>query len=240
MKKLKKFGKFLCLGLLGFALAALIGAFTPTKWFYTQQSDCTVSIYVSNVNNFHAEIIVPVNNQVFDWRKHLDLNRLGKDADRYNYLSFGWGDRQFFMNSSFDPLTIFDVLFLPGSSVMHVWGHPEPKLKLDDFELKQVNLSQAQYLKLTEFINDTFVRKASPVENRSADDRVTYLKQGLYSNSGFYEAKGSYSALRTCNSWTAEALRVADVNTPIWPALASAVMKQINCNCEQNQVISNK
>ncbi len=230
----------MCLGLLGFALAALIGAFTPTKWFYTQQSDCTVSIYVSNVNNFHAEIIVPVNNQVFDWRKHLDLNRLGKDADRYNYLSFGWGDRQFFMNSSFDPLTIFDVLFLPGSSVMHVWGHPEPKLKLDDFELKQVNLSQAQYLKLTEFINDTFVRKASPVENRSADDRVTYLKQGLYSNSGFYEAKGSYSALRTCNSWTAEALRVADVNTPIWPALASAVMKQINCNCEQNQVISNK
>jgi uncharacterized protein (TIGR02117 family) len=235
LKKLRKFGKFLLLGLLGFCLAALVGAFTPTKWFYSQQSDCTVSIYVSNVNNFHAEIILPVNNQVFDWRKQLDLNRLGKDADRYNYLSFGWGDKKFFMNSSFDPMTIFDVLFLPGSSVMHVWGHPEPKLQLDpDFELKQVNLSKAQYLKLAQFINDTFVRGASPVENRSADERTIYLKQGLYSNSGFYEAKGTYSALRTCNSWTAEALRVADVNTPLWPALASAVMNQIDCDCEQS------
>jgi hypothetical protein len=109
LKKFRKFGKFLLLGLLGFGLAALIGAFTPTKWFYSPQADCTVSIYVSNVNNFHAEIILPVNNQVFDWRKHLDLNKLGQDADRYNYLSFGWGDRQFFMNSSFDPITIFDV-----------------------------------------------------------------------------------------------------------------------------------
>lgn len=213
------------LGLLGCCLAALIGAFTPTKWFYSQQSDCTVSIYVSNVNNFHAEIILPVNNQTFDWRQHLNLDRLGENAARYNYLSFGWGDRQFFMNSSFDPITIFDVLFLRGPSVMHVWGHPEEKLKLgSNFELKQVNLSQVQYLKLAQFINDTFDR---------TDNRITYLKQGLYSNSGFYEAKGSYSALRTCNSWTAEALRVADINTPLWPALAPAVMNQINCDCNQ-------
>jgi uncharacterized protein (TIGR02117 family) len=226
LKKLKKIGKFLLLALLGLCTVALIGAFTPTKWFYGKQVDCTVPIYISNVNNFHAEIILPVSNEAFDWRQQLDLQQLGQDADKYKYLSFGWGDRNFFMNSSFDPITIFDVLFLPGPSVMHIWGHTEPTLQLGKgFELKQINLSKAEYLRLIQFINDSF--------QRSAKNQVTYIKQGLYTNSGFYEAKGSYSILRTCNAWTAEALRVADVNTPVWPALASAVMTQIDCDCDK-------
>ncbi len=224
LRRLKKIGRFLILGLLGICLVGLIGAVTPTKWFYAKQSDCSISIYVSSVNNFHAEIILPVSNSVFDWRQQLDLAQLGQDADRYKYLSFGWGDRQFFMNAAFDPISIFDVLFLPGASVMHVWGHPAAELNLGTgFEIKQVNISKAEYLKLTQFIRDSF--------DRSADRRVTYLRSGFYPNSGFYEARGIYSALRTCNSWTAEALRVADVNTPVWAALAPAVMGQINCDC---------
>jgi uncharacterized protein (TIGR02117 family) len=224
LKKLKKIAKFLLLALLGICFVALIGAFTPTKWFYGKQADCSVPIYISNVNNFHAEIILPVSNETFDWRQQLDLRQLGADADKYQYLSFGWGDRNFFLNSSFDPITIFDVLFIPGPSVMHVWGHPTPKLQLGAaFELKQVNLSKAEYLQLTKFINNSF--------QRSADNQTSYIKQGLYPNSGFYEAIGSYSFLRTCNTWTAEALRVADVNTPLWGALAPAVMRQIDCDC---------
>lgn len=212
------------LALLGVFLVALLGAFTPSKWFYNHQTDCSVAIYISSVNNFHAEIIVPVSNQTFDWRQQLDLSQLGRDASQYQYLSFGWGDRQFFMHSSFDPITIFDVLFLPGPSVMHVWGHPVSKLQLGaKFELKQVKLSQAEYLRLSQFINDSF--------QRSTEHQATYLQPGFYPNSGFYEAKGSYSILRNCNAWTAEALRVANVNTPLWPALAPAVMWQINCNC---------
>jgi uncharacterized protein (TIGR02117 family) len=224
LKKLKKIGKFLLLAFFGLIAVAVIGAFTPTKWFYGQQADCSVPIYISNVNNFHAEIIVPVSNEAYDWRQQLNLSQLGSNASQYKYLSFGWGDRNFFMNSSFDPMTIFDVLFLPGPSVMHIWGHVEPNLALGKgFELKKVNLSKAEYGKLIEFINNSF--------QRSAENQVAYIKQGLYKDSGFYEAKGSYSMLRTCNAWTAEALRVADVNTPLWPALAPSVMRQIKCDC---------
>jgi uncharacterized protein (TIGR02117 family) len=226
LKKLRKTRKYLLLFLAGIFAIALIGAFTPTKWFYGKQTDCTVPIYISNVNNFHAEIILPVKNEVFDWRQQLNLQQLGQEADQYQYLSFGWGDRNFFMNSSFDPITIFDVLFLPGPSVMHVWGHSEPKLQLSSaFEVKQVNLSKAEYLKLTEFINNSF--------QRSAENQAIYIKQGLYKDSSFYEAKDNYSFLRTCNAWTAEALRTADINTPIWAALAPAVMNQINCDCSR-------
>jgi uncharacterized protein (TIGR02117 family) len=226
LKKFKKFRRFLVRIGLGFLAVAIIGAFTPTKWFYLQQSDCNLTIYVSNVNNFHTEIMVPVTNRVFDWRQHLDVQQLGRSADRYEYLSFGWGDKQFFMNAAFDPISIFDVLFIPGPSVMHVWGRVQPKLNSDsDIKIRQVNLSKSQYLKLVQFINNSF--------DRSVNNKVTYLRQGLYADSGFYNAKGTYSAMRTCNAWTAEALRIADVNTPVWAALAPAVMKQIDCNCDR-------
>lgn len=226
MKKTKKIIRFLGRACLGFLLVAIVGAFTPTKWFYAQQSDCSFPIYVSNVNNFHTEIAVPVTNEAFDWRQQLDLNRLGRDAERYKYLSFGWGQKQFFMNASYDPITIFKVLFIPSPTVMHVWGHTESELHSDsDFELRRVNLSKSQYLKLVQFINDSF--------DRSRENKTNYLRQGFYYNSGFYDANGSYSALRNCNIWTAEALRVADVNTPVWAALAPAITKQIDCDCNR-------
>jgi uncharacterized protein (TIGR02117 family) len=228
VQKLKKLGKFLVLLLLGICTVATIGVFTPTKWIYGKQNDCSVTIYVSNVNNFHAELILPVSNEAFDWRQQIDLQQLGVDADSYRYLSFGWGDRHFFMNASFDPITIFDVLFVPGPSVMHVWGHTTPKLQLGKaFELKQIKISQQEYLQLTKFISSSF--------QRSADRQVSYIKPGFYKNSGFYEAIGNYSLFRTCNNWTAEALRVADINTPQWAALAPAVTKQLNCDCGQAQ-----
>jgi uncharacterized protein (TIGR02117 family) len=227
LKKFKKFRRFLSRVGLGFLVVAIIGAFTPTKWFYARQADCDFSIYISNVNNFHTEIMVPVANRVFDWRQHLDLQQLGQSVDRYEYLNFGWGDKQFFMNAAFDPVTIFDVLFIPGPSVMHVWGRSQPKLHSDsDIEIRKVNLSASQYLKLAQFINNSF--------DRSASNKVTYLRKGLYPDSSFYDAKGTYSAMRTCNAWTAEALRIADVNTPVWAALAPAVMKQIDCNCDRS------
>jgi uncharacterized protein (TIGR02117 family) len=227
LKKFKKFRRFLTRVGLGFLVVAIIGAFTPTKWFYARQADCEFSIYISNVNNFHTEIMVPVTNRVFDWRQHLDLQQLGRSVDRSEYLSLGWGDKQFFMNTAFDPVTIFDVLFIPGPSVMHVWGRSQPKLQSDsDIQIRKVNLSASQYLKLAQFINNSF--------DRSASNKATYLRQGLYPDSGFYDAKGSYSAMRTCNAWTAEALRTADVNTPVWAALAPAVMKQIDCNCDRS------
>jgi uncharacterized protein (TIGR02117 family) len=214
-------------GLLSLAIASaalLLGYMTPTKWDYHPQSDCTYPVYVSSVNHFHAELIVPVETAVFNWRSHLSLSQLGSHPQTYRYLSFGWGDRKFFMNPSFDPITVFDTLFLPGSTVMHVWGHRyEPTQLPPTFEVKQIWLSRAEYLKLMEYVKGSF--------QQSTQDSAQHIRQGLYADSGFYEAIGSYSILRTCNTWTADALRHAQVNTPVWAALAPAVMQHLQNNC---------
>jgi uncharacterized protein (TIGR02117 family) len=214
-------------GLLSLAVvlvALLLGYITPTKWDYHSQSDCIYPIYVSSVNHFHAELIVPVETAAFDWRSHLSLSQLGSHADTYRYLSFGWGDRRFFMHASFDPITIFDTLFLPGPTVMHVWGHQDEPAQLPPaFEVKQIWLSRAEYLKLMQYVDESF--------QHTAQGSAQYIQPGLYADSGFYEAVGSYSIVRTCNIWTADALKQAQVNTPVWAALAPAVMQHLRSNC---------
>jgi uncharacterized protein (TIGR02117 family) len=223
-KQRAKTFRYIIFGLLSLAIVCLIGYLTPTKWHYPPQSDCTYPIYISSVNHFHAELIVPVTTAAFDWHSHLTLTQLGLHADAYRYLSFGWGDRNFFMNASFDPITIFDTLFLPGPTVMHVWGHiEEPSQLSPEFDVKQIRLSRAEYLKLMQFINGSF--------QHTPQGSVQYIRQGLYADSGFYEAVGSYSIVRTCNIWTADALKQADVNTPVWAAFAPAVMQHLHSNC---------
>ncbi|WP_404784849.1 TIGR02117 family protein [Altericista sp. CCNU0014] len=223
----RKHSKACCYGLLSCVfvlLALLLGCLLPTQWHYRAQSDCSYSIYISSVNHFHAEAIVPVTTAAFDWRSRLSLSQLGPNADKYRYLSFGWGDRQFFMNASFHPIAIFDTLFLPGPTVMHVWGHAEKPDRLPPaFEVKQIWLSRTEYLKLMQFIDASF--------KRDTQGNPRYIRQGLYADSGFYEAIGSYSIARTCNTWTADALRRAGVNTPVWTALAPAIMHHLRSNC---------
>jgi uncharacterized protein (TIGR02117 family) len=211
------------LSILSLIVVLGIGCLVPTQWSDRPQLDCTYPIYVSSVNQFHAELIVPVTNAAYDWRSHLNLNELGTDAETYRYLSFGWGDRDFFLRGSFDPLSIFDALFLPSSTVIHVWGHPDLQHLSPAFEVKQISLSHAQYLKLVDFINDGFQLTQS--------GKPHYVRSGLYRDSAFYNAVGNYSIFRTCNIWTAEGLRRADVNTPLWAALAPAIMHQLKNSC---------
>jgi uncharacterized protein (TIGR02117 family) len=211
------------LSIFSLIVALVIGCFVPTQWNERSQSDCSYPIYVSSVNHFHAELIVPVTNAAYDWRSHLNLKELGPNSDAYRYLSFGWGDRDFFLKGSFDPFSIFDALFLPSSSVMHVWGHPDLQDLSLAFEVKQLRLSRAQYLRLMGFINEGF--------QHTQTGKPRYVRYGLYRDSAFYDAVGNYSILRTCNVWTAEGLRRADVNTPLWAALAPAIMHQLKNSC---------
>lgn len=207
--------------LAGFSL----GVGLPTKWHYPPQGDCRYPVWVSSVNQFHTELILPVANDAVDWRSKLNLNQLGAAANTYRYLSFGWGDRAFFQDASFDPVTLFDALFLPGPTALHVWGHSGVPQLGKDFELKQLWLSRAQYQRLSHSIAVSF--------QRDAQGQPRYIRTGLYPNSGFYEALGTYSLFHSCNNWTAAALRTADVNTPYWAALAPAIMGQLRNNCSR-------
>ncbi|MEG4276686.1 TIGR02117 family protein [Microcoleus sp. MON1_C1] len=202
-----------------------IGYLTPRKWGNYSQPDCTISLYISN-QGIHTEIIVPVKNEYFDWNQFLPLTEIGRDATSdYKYLSFGWGDRAFMLETStsaiINPVTAFKALFLATPSTVHVQGY---RLPPQNIEAKCVKISGANYLKIINFLKDTFQLDAAGKKRK--------ISYGYDNSDSFYEAKGSYSILRTCNDWTAEALQKADVNTPLWSTLSSAIMFHLNSGCE--------
>ncbi|MBE9187139.1 TIGR02117 family protein [Microcoleus sp. LEGE 07076] len=222
---MRKIIKRLGIVILSFTAFLTIGYLTPRKWGNYSQADCTISLYIYN-EGIHTEIIVPVKNEYFDWNKFLPLTEIGRDATSdYKYLSFGWGDRAFMLETptsgSINPVTAFKALFLPTPSTVNVQGYrvfPQNK------DTKCVSISGSNYLRMVDYLKNTF-----QLEAKGNKIKIGY---GYGNNGSFYEARDSYSILRTCNDWTAEGLQKAEVNTPVWSTLPSSIMFHLNSGCQ--------
>ena len=224
MLKQEMFYRFIMFNLCLATLLA-IAYLTPRKWGNYSQTDCTLPIYISN-QGIHTEIIVPVENEYFNWNQYLPLTEIGRDTNfEYKYLSFGWGDRAFMLETptskGINPVIAFKALFLPTPSTLQVQGYLVFPRKI---ETKCVKISAENYLRMVNFIRNSFQLDAAGNKMR--------ISYGYHNNDSFFEAKGSYSILRTCNDWTAEALRQAEVNTPLWSTLSSSIMFHLNSGCE--------
>lgn len=197
-----------------------IGFFTPRRANSPQScEEQPYQIYVEG-DSMHVNLFMPTNNGVYNWQQFLNLEQIGSDTnENYRYLKMGWGDRIWYTEvPSWQNMNFSDVarvLFKPGNrSVMYVQGYSErPK------ELRCVGVDREQYLAFVKFVQNSF--------DHDPQGNLIYVKSGATGTDGFYAATGYYSALRTCNSWSAEALDTAGINTPLWSALAPAVMRQI-------------
>lgn len=197
----------------------LVGYFTPRKWGSYSLKSCNLKICISQ-SGLHSNIIVPIKNFVFDWQKYLYLNNNNLE---YRYLGFGWGERNFYTNPPTKELKIikgFQALFFPNDSVIRVQRHQSLPQQI---EIECVGVSQSDYLELMKFINSSFKLSGRGEKILVADNPRL--------NARFYEAKGTYFILNNSNSWTAAGLRTANVNTPLWAGVASAIMFHLKGHC---------
>lgn len=119
------------------------------------------------------------------------------------YLEFGWGDRDFYMADDYSIWKAFKAAFFSSSSVLHVVGFSEmEKIRhINQHQVIKLWLTKEGFNSLIDFIYSSLVldQQNKPVQ----------LESGLYGNSLFFAAKGNFSLLYTCNSWSAEALQTA-------------------------------
>ncbi|MGB7414518.1 MAG: DUF2459 domain-containing protein, partial [Thermosynechococcaceae cyanobacterium] len=111
-------------------------------------------------------------------------------------------------------------LFWPTSSVMQVLSYRTLPKSTAGYRIRPVCVSLARYQQLATFILSSF-----------AQDEGGQLQAVTkpYRNRGkFYYAKGDYSALRTCNDWLAEGLRLANIKTPLWSGTALAIFHHLD------------
>ena len=126
-----------------------------------------------------------------------------RDFPGADWLEFGWGDRDFYMAPAAGPWLSFKAAFLPTRSVVHVAGvRGELGEAFPGAEIVEIPLSRAALEGLLRYVHDTFER---------AGDATVPLGRG------FYPGRETFHLLRTCNVWTAGALRAAGL--PVGDAL---------------------
>ncbi|HHP7230010.1 MAG TPA: DUF2459 domain-containing protein [Xenococcaceae cyanobacterium] len=205
-------------------LLPLIGLFIPRKWHNETQASCQYRVCVVNWG-YHSDILISAQNAIFDWSNYLSINNEGINAFSDDYLGFGWGERTWYIN----PPTRLDrfifqglnAFFTPNQAVLRVQRYPSfPQYQ----EIECVGVSRTNYLKLIEFIKQSFQKDQSgkivPVLNKPQENPI------------FYEAQGVYSLLNNSNHWTAKGLRIADINTPLWAGHSAAIMRILEGNCQ--------
>jgi uncharacterized protein (TIGR02117 family) len=221
-RKLKSILKWVAIGGSTTALLLTIAAQLPRR-SGTQIQACENSPYQVYVtaDSLHGDLVFPVNNGAFDWRSVLKLENIGKEkSSNYRYLKFGWGDRDFYINTpSIDKIEfsrLMRTFFIPGNpTTIHIQGYQNLSMG-GGYTTKCIGLNKSQYLKVVNYVRQSF-RSETPIR----------IQDGFTTTDGFYEGTGFYSMARTCNNWMADALDKADVTTPLWSGLPGPLMGRL-------------
>ena len=194
---------------MGYALTALGLGLLTTGSPAVPTGSGTVLYVVTN--GVHTDLVVPVRSPVLDWSVPLPYRDFGRVDSTFQYVSFGWGDQGFYLNTpTWNDLTAgtaFRALFGLGPSAMHVgYWQRAPAVGAHS---RRLVVSDAQYRALVGYIRGSFQTDAA--------GRFQPLAGAHYdAEDAFYVAHGRYNLLRTCNVWTNGGLRQLGVRTPVW------------------------
>ncbi len=169
-----------------------------------------IEIYILT-NGVHTDLVVPIKNEEMDWGKEIPFeNTISKRSD-FNYLSVGWGDKGFYLDTptwaELKVSTALKAAFWMSESAMHCTYYFEMK---EGKDCKKIMLTKKQYQNLVKYIKDKF--------DRDANGNVIFIEtDAVYGiHDAFYDAKGKYSFLHTCNSWANDGLKAAGQKAALW------------------------
>jgi uncharacterized protein (TIGR02117 family) len=178
-----------------------------------------VKIFVHS-NGVHTDLVLPVKNNIRDWAQKIDPEDFEINDRPFRFVSFGWGDKGFYLNTpTWADLTFstaFNAMFLSGPSCMHV--SYEAEAPRSNKLSREISISEQQYAELVKFIDASF--------QKDKDSSYILIPGHHYSgtNDNFYEAEGSYLFYKTCNVWTNAGLKKAGVKTAAWAPFDESVL----------------
>lgn len=197
-------------------LIAFILLYLPTNPNYKQKGELT-EIFVKS-NGVHCDLVIPITHK-FDWRDWIGIENY--DSKHADYLSIGWGDKGFYVDTpewkDLKFSTAFRAMFLNTQTLMHLTLIDKPSC---GEKCKSIMIDDKQYQILIEAVQKRFVK----------DDKgmpILLPGKGYTPDDNFYEAHGSYSMFVTCNVWTNNVLRKMKIRTTRWAPFEQWVMKYL-------------
>lgn len=195
-----------------YLVAALIGSVVPSNAGWTEPTEGT-TIYIAD-NGIHADIIMPVKAQGLDWAALIRKRDFAAAPADAKWIAFGSGEQRVYLDTprwrDIRLGTIWAAL-AGGKRVMHVEYVPTA-----DYAVRQVRLRPEEYRRLWAAIRADFL-----LDERGRPQRIDH--PGYGPSDAFYRGAGKANAFRTCNSVAARWLRLAGVQTSLWPPFVSGL-----------------
>jgi len=176
-----------------------------------------MEIFIAS-NGVHTDLIFPVRTPHIAWDTLFKPQTFKGVDSTFEYIAMGWGDKGFYLETptwaDLKASTAFKAAFFLSSSAMHVSYHKKIK---PSQSVRSIKISAQQYQKLINFYQSNFQRKEKEIQ--------LIKDKGYTAYDNFYEAKGTYSFLKTCNVFTNDALKYASVKAPYWSPFEGGLMK---------------
>ncbi len=149
-----------------------------------------------------------------------------EDFPEAAFLEFGWGDRVYYPARDPGIAMTLGAALTATPAIMHIAGLARPPEQVPgDTEVVTLALSQGGFLSLVRAIAGDLDR---PDLDRPGGSRAAPVSRGLYPDSHFYLAHGSFHLFNTCNTWTARMLRAGGVKlSPSGVVTASDLMTRL-------------
>lgn len=173
-----------------------------------QKKEIPIYIYTNGV---HTDIVMPVKNDLQDWSQKIPFANTKSKKTDYQYIGIGWGDKGFYLDTptwaDLKFSTAVKAAFWLSDSAMHCTYYNTMK---EGDDCKMIMISRSQYQNLVKFVEDKFDRDQN-------GNFMLIPTNAVYSdNDAFYDAKGTYSFLYTCNTWSNDALKAAGQKAALW------------------------
>lgn len=164
-----------------------------------QREDASIKIYIAK-SYWHTGYIL-YNDSLA--QEHLPVL---KNFDSFELVDIGMGEREFYMDPSYDLFLAAKAILYPTEGTVRIAGVPgniDDLIRWRDYVV-ELELTGVQFEKLCEFIEESLIMDEFfiPViiEKRAEGSIV------------FYESPQSYHLFNTCNTWLASGLRFANLD----------------------------
>ena len=207
----KRFLLALVAALVFYLTSAVILSLIPTK---PARTVCpgNHTVYITS-NGVHLDLVVPTRLLNGELQRELKL------PDRVSFVAFGWGDKEFYVNTPhWEDLKLsvaLRALFINSESALHVVWIPSFQR-----EWAGVPLCDEQVLLINQYLDHAF--------KRGEDGNIQEIQAAGYTDRDkFYLANGSFNGINTCNNWVNGALKHAQVRTSIWSPFDKGILYQL-------------
>ena len=182
-----------------------------------------ISIYILS-NGVHTDLVFPIKTTYIDWSQEIKFDHTKSKDTQMHYLAFGWGDKGFYLEtptwSDLKYSVAFKAMFFMGSSAMHTTFYKEMK---ENKNCIRIDLSGEAYQKLMVYIRESFQRDTT-------GNPILISGYHYGTDDSFYEAKGVYSLLYTCNTWSNNGLKAAGLQACLWTPFDKGIFYQYRKN----------